>query len=149
LVGFEFSREESDRSATEQDDRLERNIYRYPDRQGPPEGRFNVLHDIYSLGVVMLEIGLWHVAKNFERDYVDMEPELIAKSLQEHAEDRLPHYMGTEYKAAVMACLQGTLIKPEHTRNLSLPSYNQQRAEVNLALFEKVIRRLDSGISLK
>jgi hypothetical protein len=72
VVGFEFSREESDRSTTEQDDKLERNIYRHPDRQGPPEARFNMLHDIYSLGVVLLEIGLSRPAKNFESDYAEM-----------------------------------------------------------------------------
>lgn len=36
------------------------NIYRHPSRQGiHPESRYNMGHDIYSLGVVLLEIGLW------------------------------------------------------------------------------------------
>lgn len=37
-----------------------KNIYRHPRRQGlQPEQRYNMGHDIYSLGVCMLEIGLW------------------------------------------------------------------------------------------
>jgi hypothetical protein len=35
-------------------------IYQHPDRWGADtEYRFSMLHDIYSLGVVLLEIGLW------------------------------------------------------------------------------------------
>lgn len=37
-----------------------KDIYRHPQRQGlQPEQRYNMGHDIYSLGVCMLEIGLW------------------------------------------------------------------------------------------
>ncbi len=37
-----------------------KDIYRHPRRQGlQPEQRYNMGHDIYSLGVCLLEIGLW------------------------------------------------------------------------------------------
>ncbi|PKX96000.1 uncharacterized protein P174DRAFT_419891 [Aspergillus novofumigatus IBT 16806] len=38
---------------------VEPNLYRHPDRQGRPSHQFNREHDIYALGVVLLEIGLW------------------------------------------------------------------------------------------
>ncbi|KAF4540152.1 Het-s domain protein [Lasiodiplodia theobromae] len=44
------------------DNDLERNLYRHPDRQGRPKTSFSKLHDIYALGVVLLEIGLWEMA---------------------------------------------------------------------------------------
>jgi len=38
-------------------------LYRHPERQGPPdsmaEAKYNIGHDIYRLGVCLLEIGLW------------------------------------------------------------------------------------------
>jgi hypothetical protein len=37
-----------------------RNFYRHPGRQGlKPQERYNTSHDVYSLGVCLLEIGLW------------------------------------------------------------------------------------------
>jgi hypothetical protein len=37
-----------------------KDIYRHPHRQGlQPQERYNIGHDIYSLGVCLLEIGLW------------------------------------------------------------------------------------------
>lgn len=138
LVGFEFSRDEKDKSTTEQDDSLECNIYRHPDRQGPPEKRFNALHDIYSLGVVLLEIGLWKPAASFERDYGDMDAEQIMSSLQEHAKDRLPHYMGVSYTEAVLACMDGSLLPGVVQVGLT----DAQRLELNLALFEKILGRI-------
>lgn len=38
----------------------QKDIYRHPRRQGlQPETRYNMGHDIYSLGVCLLSIGLW------------------------------------------------------------------------------------------
>ncbi|KAF1830817.1 hypothetical protein BDW02DRAFT_582587 [Decorospora gaudefroyi] len=137
LVGFEFSRDEKDRSTMERDDRLDRNIYRHPDRQGEPEKRFNALHDIYSLGVVLLELGLWRVAVGFEQEYQSMEAEQIMHSLVEHSQDRLPHYMGEEYTGAVLACLSGSLVSaggPGLT--------DAERLELNLALVSNVLEKI-------
>jgi len=108
IVGFEFSRAENNRSTTEQDDVLERNIYRHPDRQGPPEERFHVRHDIYTLGVMLLEIDLWRLALKFG-NFSNMNADKIKECLEEHARYRLPHYMGGAYTDVVLACLKGAL----------------------------------------
>lgn len=144
LVGFEFSREERDKSTTDQDDNIERNIYRHPDRQGQPENRFNSLHDIYALGVVLLEIGLWRPAIGFEEDYSHMQPEEIMKCLQDHARDRLPHYMGVDYCDAVLACLDGNLIAVSaitHT-GIQIGLDDEQRLKLNLNFLDKVLGRI-------
>jgi len=42
------------------DENWEQNVYRHPSRQGMnPEEDYVMQHDIYSLGVCLLEIGLW------------------------------------------------------------------------------------------
>lgn len=45
-----------------------RDIYRHPERQGQPTTPFKKIHDIYSLGVVLLEIGLWEPAIKLQRN---------------------------------------------------------------------------------
>ena len=59
LVGFEKFRLEKGSTFQFGDELWERNIYRHPQRQGLyPEESYIMQHDIYSLGVVLLEIGL-------------------------------------------------------------------------------------------
>jgi serine/threonine protein kinase len=74
LTGFEYSRESGENQLTEGvNDDLEWNLYRHPDVQGIPEEptssqsgttqqasrpSFTTIHDIYSFGVVLVELGL-------------------------------------------------------------------------------------------
>lgn len=57
VLGYEFSRPETYFSQGQSDSCPMRDVYRHPDRQGRPTQPFNKLHDIYALGVVLLEIG--------------------------------------------------------------------------------------------
>lgn len=57
VLGFEFSRPEAYFTAGLGDACLARNIYRHPDRQQSPKQPFTKLHDIYAMGIVLLEIG--------------------------------------------------------------------------------------------
>lgn len=60
LAGFEQFRLEDGHTHLRGDDEWEKNLYRHPERQGLyPEVSYQMQHDIYSLGVVLLEIGLW------------------------------------------------------------------------------------------
>ena len=60
LVGFERFRLAVAGTAMVGDMHWERNIYRHPSRQGIfPEDYYEMQHDVYSLGVCLLEIGLW------------------------------------------------------------------------------------------
>jgi Prion-inhibition and propagation len=49
IVGFEYSRHESDVSSLQVDREIARNIYRHPDRWGQPKEKFNMIHDIYGM----------------------------------------------------------------------------------------------------
>lgn len=59
LVGFESLRLSEAHSSLISDLAWERNVYRHPSRQGlRPQEYYTMQHDIYSLGVCLLEIGL-------------------------------------------------------------------------------------------
>jgi hypothetical protein len=73
LSGFEYSRMDKSGALTEDvSDDLEQNLYRHPENQGLPVSPeqtaknsrkpYNQLADLYSLGVLLLEIGLWRSA---------------------------------------------------------------------------------------
>jgi hypothetical protein len=60
LVGFDAFRAAAADTIMAGDMRWERNVYRHPLRQGyDPAEKYRMQHDIYSLGVCLLEIGLW------------------------------------------------------------------------------------------
>ena len=60
LVGFEKFRFQDRKTLLRGDKAWEKNLYRHPTRQGiRPEDAYSMRHDIYSLGVCLLEIGLW------------------------------------------------------------------------------------------
>ena len=57
ILGFESSRPEGELSYGPTELDPQRDVYRHPDRQGQVRVQFTKLHDIYALGVVLLEIG--------------------------------------------------------------------------------------------
>ena len=60
LTNWNMLRDEDDPSSRTGDDDWLRDIYRHPERQGLQlERRYSLNHDIYSLGVCLLVIGLW------------------------------------------------------------------------------------------
>ncbi|KAF4414310.1 hypothetical protein CGCF415_v009574 [Colletotrichum fructicola] len=70
---------------------------------------FNKIHDIYALGVVLLEIGLWQPVLTLEKSGFSKvrDPHAIKKHLIKHAEKRLGAKMGDKYQKVVLNCLKG------------------------------------------
>lgn len=115
LVDFEFARPESAQTQYTFDNHLEKILYRHPERQGPPTVSFRKIHDIYALGVVLLEIGVWQTALSIYQQAhkklkpgVTMSPRGIQNLFVEIAKRQLPHHMGPAYRDAVVKCLLGT-----------------------------------------
>jgi hypothetical protein len=133
LVGFEYSRESERQSQTEDvANDLEWNLYRHPDLQGPPREPsdsakkdkgskpqrlpFSSQHDIYSLGVVLLELGLLEsAAKILQRargdpkygphSAISFRRWLLAKEVP-----KLGSQMGKAYRDAAALCITGDFI---------------------------------------
>jgi hypothetical protein len=109
------------------------NIYRHPERQGLQiQTKYNLGHDIYSLGVCLLEIGLWdtfvltrtasgdpQVSSLFKQaakvdsvlkpdvalNQVLKNPLKVKEVMQTLAKQKLPSRMGIGYTRLVEACL--------------------------------------------
>ena len=125
IVGFENFRPIDRLTYRTGNVRWEQNLYQHPKRQGlTVEEDFKMQHDIYSLGVCLLELGLWtsFVKRVADEDNpvpnktlgIDDLLELkdsrkrateIKKILTKLAEERLPVTMGRKYAQVVMACL--------------------------------------------
>ena len=140
LVNFEFSRPETEVTRLEPDDDLERNLYRHPDRQGPPKISFSKLHDVYALGVVLLEIGLWQTAPSIYKQYVSdlpasaqLTPKNIRSIFVNAARKRLAHHMGHSCLEAVLNCIT------DHFQDLT------SRADFPMIFHEDVVMKLSVG----
>ncbi|KIW23326.1 uncharacterized protein PV07_11534 [Cladophialophora immunda] len=167
LIGFEFARKEEEVSTRIGDDTWWKNIYRHPQRQGVhPETDFNMLHDIYSLGVVLLEIALWRSfvleetddrtgEKRFavNRDAIKISdrktshlksPEEIQKIFVKKAADFIPQVFGDKYRDIVVMCLscldEGGLKDIEDAKD-------KDGITIGMAYSEKVLTILD-GIAV-
>jgi hypothetical protein len=102
----------------------EKNLYRHPRRQGlKPEEDYTMQHDIYSLGVCLLEIGLWGsfviyhdedsrptpspvlaILDSPEKDKIQ-KAFLVKDTLVSLAKQWLPSRMGDKYTEIVITCL--------------------------------------------
>lgn len=124
LVGFEKFRPLDGWTFRQGDLCWEKNIYRHPLRQGLlPEDDYMMQHDIYSLGVVLLEIGLWTSlveqdsdgtfvpspmfdVSSFQAERNERKKAAMVKStLVDLALTRLASKMGHKFMNIVLACL--------------------------------------------
>lgn len=123
LVGFEQIRSADGMTYFRGDADWEKNLYRHPERQGlAPGERYCMQHDIYSLGVCLLEIGLWTsfvlYPEGEKKPYPNTKllnlsvqalqkktPNVIKKLLVELAVRELPGRMGELYRDVVVNCM--------------------------------------------
>ncbi|RYP36152.1 hypothetical protein DL767_003484 [Monosporascus sp. MG133] len=123
LLGFERLRREEDQTRLTGDTDRVKNLYRHPQRQGPKlRDPYVMQHDIYSLGVCLLEIGLWSsfveytsptsypvISQSYKLGVEGLDnteySEAIKTKLLALARDNLPEKMGTKYSRVVETCL--------------------------------------------
>ncbi|KAJ5473100.1 hypothetical protein N7530_007101 [Penicillium desertorum] len=125
LIGFERMRYELGQTDNMGDMEWQRNLYRHPNRQGLwSEEAFRMHHDIYSLGVCLLEIALWHSFVSYESDTrlphpwseLNIDNAIMDRNTQQGgmrtkgelvaiSKDRLDRVIGEPYTEIVLACL--------------------------------------------
>ncbi|KAF5658588.1 CAMK kinase [Fusarium heterosporum] len=119
LVGFQLIRNANALTNTPKRDRKS-SVYQHPSRMGTVTANFVMQHDIYSLGVCLLEIGLWtsfvdygdndtteiaELLRTTEDTPTDLEPETIKKRLISLSRGQLKIVMGDVYSKVVETCL--------------------------------------------
>jgi hypothetical protein len=111
LVGFEYAREDPGFSEKVAMVDITNDIYRHPEQWGEPTRKFEKPHGLYSLGVVLLEIGHWKSTSQLEESSfrtVDYNERFdVQKLFIDMARDKLPFMVGTPYANVVVKCLTG------------------------------------------
>jgi hypothetical protein len=92
-------------------------------------------HDIYSLGVVLLEVGLWSTFVEYPGTCTGIAvPRRAFKNkqiLEELAEQNLPRIIGQKYTDVVLLCLR--CLNEDDDAGL-LSDYNSHRGEVDIGI---------------
>ncbi|TVY21098.1 hypothetical protein LARI1_G001967 [Lachnellula arida] len=109
FVGFDCSRPDDTETWSAVDFITKNNIYRHPQRWGTPK-RFEKYHDIYALGILLLEIGCWRLLPSLDPKRANFEsikdPKVFRDFLRNATGDRLRHAAGTKYADATRFCFE-------------------------------------------
>ncbi|KAF1965572.1 hypothetical protein BU23DRAFT_560927 [Bimuria novae-zelandiae CBS 107.79] len=159
LIGFEKFRTADGRTLKTGDSVWHKDLYRHPQRQDlNPEDAYIMQHDIYSLGVCLLEIGMWKSFVEFEDadnatpmewigQYVHGEDQGRAIRLKEHlvglAQEGLPGKMGDKYSEVVVNCLT---CLDESNEDFGDPEEfeDEDGVQIGVRYIEKILRKLNS-----
>jgi len=111
LIGFNHSRQSNEFAFTEGPcDDVDVRDYHHPEyREGGTKRRFQEHFDYYSVGIVLLELGLWKPLRKLIRGKDTCTPRQIRDYLLEESVPLLGSYMGGIYRDAVVACMSGNV----------------------------------------
>ncbi|KAI1501492.1 hypothetical protein F5X99DRAFT_382696 [Biscogniauxia marginata] len=111
LIGFDCSRPNDAETRATVDYSTNDNIYRHPDRWGRPL-RFERHHDLYALGLLLLEIGCWRTVPKMipskDNERLTKKPEKLKDFFLDLVKNKLPHDTGSKYADAVRRCLESS-----------------------------------------
>jgi serine/threonine protein kinase len=101
--------------------------------------KYRPSHDLYSLGVVLLEIGTWSRIKAFNKPNFSISD--FHQKLVLIARRNLPHLMGARFEAVVQYCLVSGL--QVSTENRPDQDYSEDNARELSELLYEVVRPLE------
>ena len=159
LVGFKHFRLEAGRTILRGDEDWEANIYRHPTRQGvQPAETYVMQHDIYALGVCLLEIGIGSSFVLYDDKTIPAVSPILANLLDVSIKDRrrrafelkrgliklakesLPTKMGRRYTEIVVMCLT-CLDQTENSFGLETDLLDENGLLVGVRFIETVSTR--------
>ena len=113
-VGFDYARPAGTQEISENPElaALEMDLYHHPTYQFGREERYRPFFDVYSLGIVLLEIGAWRPIHTFQKKGQTVE-EFRQRLLQQLVPQLGPE-MGAIYQGAVATCLSDALDDGTH-----------------------------------
>lgn len=109
LIGFSNSRPNEPSAFTEgYNDYTELMDYYHPNYlKKTTHTAFSLEYDYYSLGLILLEIGLWKTLKDFTANWGTISPFKLYECIIKRRLPLLQHTMGKRYYNAVKFCLSG------------------------------------------
>lgn len=117
LVGFDKFRKKEGRTQRLGDGIVEENPYRHPSRHGiNPSDDFIMQHDIYSLGVCLLEVGLW-------KSLIDHNTPNGQAALSSFFLDALPVALADASAQFLMSSAKDRLVEMARTRPPKVTQY--------------------------
>lgn len=145
LSGFEYSRADLIDEFTEVvPEHSDNDIYRHPQTLALIPPRSKKSHDIYSLGIILIEIAYWKRIQDIvqlpkdERQARKTMRGLRETLLQEDKVIELEGYVGDAYSQAVVACLEGLVGSGVDEED---PAVGVQ---IQKAFHDRVVERLNS-----
>ncbi|KAF2495502.1 hypothetical protein BU16DRAFT_618292 [Lophium mytilinum] len=141
LCGFDFTRESDESSTKRYEKDVVNDIYRHPDRQGryPPK-RHSKIHDYYSFGLLLLEIGLWDLLPSMFGRFVKQKGLLALRhEILNKSKGLLSHDMGLAYEDAAVTCLTG---------DFGVEKDDKIECELGRAFHGRVLQSFDAGLDL-
>ncbi|KAK8122861.1 hypothetical protein PG984_011531 [Apiospora sp. TS-2023a] len=119
LFGFEYARADDEWTRLEEDINPQNNMYRHPDRWGRPKVRYTKAHDVYALGIVILEIALWKdiesISKSKDQRPGNMTASYVYERAMNKCQGEVGHRVGDVLAQVIVTCLDFT----ELTKGLS------------------------------
>ena len=118
LMGFDIARPNLPGEFSEKPPaRPEDDLYRHPNYKGPKPRSFRPSFDMYSLGVVLYEIGVWRrvsvASQTTPRESgrppiptYNSDPQYIDTLVRSGSVSEMKRFTGARYRDAVMACLK-------------------------------------------
>jgi serine/threonine protein kinase len=114
IIGFSHSRPDVANAYTRGPQGNEREEYLHPDYT-ERKGQYEAVYDYYSLGMILLEIGLWMSVVKFRTDGRISTPRTLRDELLMRRVPLLGHAMGHKYYEVVKYCLEGPKYGAERT----------------------------------
>ncbi|MCJ1393796.1 hypothetical protein MMC18_006672 [Xylographa bjoerkii] len=119
IVGFNHSRPSAKNAFTQGPPVIPEQVdYSHPRYLREQRG-YRREYDYYSIGLVLLEIGLWRTLKSLAASFTaaDQSPEMFRHFLLSKYVTRLPAMVGSTYEGAVRACLTFDLGSSSRSRD--------------------------------
>lgn len=140
LVGFGLGRT-SDKSSETIDVRQvgsQFDLYQHPELRTDTHKRYEKRHDIYSLGLVLFEIGMWQSIYYFKQENQDAQE--FRRTIRNACEGYLAHFMGKAYQRAVLQCID----EDEMWKEAEDEDEGDPPSNIHEVFFWKVVRELGS-----
>ncbi|KAH6949750.1 hypothetical protein BKA56DRAFT_606791 [Ilyonectria sp. MPI-CAGE-AT-0026] len=114
ISGFDFARpnREGEESLSVRPSKFD--LYRHPDVRAVKPSADAVklsstrMHDVYSLGLVLFEIGMWTPLESYTK--ANLSPQDFSNRIQGYVERDLDLWMGSRFCSAVQSCLSGNYL---------------------------------------